>query len=178
MGYQTDEYRALFSAPYHIGKTANEDVEEYRRRSPVFHVKKLQTPLLVSEHVRGLELVDLNPAEVCCGFGGTFSVKQPEISGAMVEDKVKSLKATGAERVYMHEEGVGRRRYYAEIMLFISVMYGLVIADNYLQMFIFWELVGVSSYLLIGFWFERPSAADAAKKAFIVTRLGERRTMK
>ncbi len=74
---------------------------------------------------------------------------------------------------YMHEEGVGRRRYYAEIMLFISVMYGLVIADNYLQMFIFWELVGLCSYLLIGFWYEKPSAASAAKRAFIVTRVGD-----
>ena len=74
---------------------------------------------------------------------------------------------------YMHEEGVGRRRYYAEIMLFISVMYGLVISDNYLQMFIFWELVGLCSYLLIGFWYEKPSAASAAKRAFIVTRVGD-----
>ncbi|UCE46111.1 MAG: NADH-quinone oxidoreductase subunit L [Methanobacteriota archaeon] len=74
---------------------------------------------------------------------------------------------------YMHEEGAGRRRYYAEIMLFISVMYGLVISDNYLQMFIFWELVGLCSYLLIGFWYEKPSAASAAKRAFIVTRVGD-----
>ncbi len=74
---------------------------------------------------------------------------------------------------YMHQEGATRRRYYAEIMLFISVMYGLVIADNYLLMFIFWELVGLCSYLLIGFWYERPSAASAAKRAFIVTRVGD-----
>ncbi len=58
-------------------------------------------------------------------------------------------------------------------MLFISVMYGLVLANNYLQMFIFWELVGLCSYLLIGFWYERPSAASAAKRAFIVTRVGD-----
>jgi len=74
---------------------------------------------------------------------------------------------------YMHEEGVGRRRYYAEIMLFISVMYGLVIASNCLEMFIFWGLVGLCSYLLIGFWYEKPSAASAAKRAFIVTRVGD-----
>ena len=74
---------------------------------------------------------------------------------------------------YMHEEGETRRRYYAEIMLFISVMYGLVIADNYIQMFIFWELVGLCSYLLIGFWYQKPSAASAAKRAFIVTRVGD-----
>jgi dipeptidyl aminopeptidase/acylaminoacyl peptidase len=47
MGYQDDEYRAEYSAPYHIGKTANQDVDEYRRRSPVWNVEKLQTPLLV-----------------------------------------------------------------------------------------------------------------------------------
>ena len=74
---------------------------------------------------------------------------------------------------YMHEESERRRRYYAEIMLFISVMYGLVIANNYLEMFVFWELVGLCSYLLIGFWYERPAAASAAKRAFIVTRVGD-----
>jgi proton-translocating NADH-quinone oxidoreductase chain L len=74
---------------------------------------------------------------------------------------------------YMHEEADRRRRYYAEIMLFISVMYGLVLASNYIEMFVFWELVGLCSYLLIGFWYERPSAASAAKRAFIVTRVGD-----
>ena len=52
-------------------------------------------------------------------------------------------------------------------------MLGIVLANNFLELFIFWELVGVSSYLLIGFWFERPAAADAGKKAFITTRLGD-----
>jgi dipeptidyl aminopeptidase/acylaminoacyl peptidase len=47
MGYSTDSYRGLFSADYHIGKTAREDIEEYRRRSPVWHVEKLKTPLLI-----------------------------------------------------------------------------------------------------------------------------------
>jgi NADH-quinone oxidoreductase subunit L len=74
---------------------------------------------------------------------------------------------------YMHEEGEKKRRYYAVISLFISVMLGLVLASNFLQMFIFWELVGLCSYLLIGFWNTRPSAASAAKKAFLVTRIGD-----
>jgi NADH-quinone oxidoreductase subunit L len=52
-------------------------------------------------------------------------------------------------------------------------MLGIVLANNFIQLFIFWELVGVSSYLLIGFWFEKPSAADAAKKAFFTNRLGD-----
>jgi len=74
---------------------------------------------------------------------------------------------------YMHDEGKRKRRYYAEIALFIGVMFGLVLADNYLEMFIFWELVGLCSYLLIGFWHFKPSASSAAKRAFIVTRVGD-----
>lgn len=74
---------------------------------------------------------------------------------------------------YMHEEGEKKRRYYAEISLFICAMLGLVLASNFLQMFIFWEIVGLCSYLLIGFWNTRPSAASAAKKAFLVTRIGD-----
>jgi len=74
---------------------------------------------------------------------------------------------------YMHEEGVKKRRYYAEISLFICAMLGLVLSSNYLQMFIFWEIVGLCSYLLIGFWNTKPSAASAAKKAFLVTRIGD-----
>jgi len=73
---------------------------------------------------------------------------------------------------YMHGDP-GYHRYYAWMSLFTASMIGLVLADNLLFLFVFWELVGLCSYLLIGFWFHRPSAADAAKKAFIVTRLGD-----
>ncbi len=61
MGYMTDSYRKLYSAPYHIGKTANEDVEEYRRRSPVWHADKLQTPLLIHTNTND---EDVNVLEV------------------------------------------------------------------------------------------------------------------
>ena len=64
-------------------------------------------------------------------------------------------------------------RYFACLSLFMFSMLGIVLADNFLMMFIFWELVGVSSYLLIGFWYERPAAADASKKAFLTNRLGD-----
>ncbi len=67
----------------------------------------------------------------------------------------------------------GYHRYFAWMSLFTASMLGLVLADSLLLMFVFWELVGLCSYLLIGFWFHRPSAANAAKKAFIVTRLGD-----
>jgi NADH-quinone oxidoreductase subunit L len=72
----------------------------------------------------------------------------------------------------MHEDR-GFSRYFACMSLFTFSMLGIVLANNFIELFIFWELVGVSSYLLIGFWFERPSAGDAAKKAFITNRLGD-----
>jgi NADH-quinone oxidoreductase subunit L len=73
---------------------------------------------------------------------------------------------------YMHGDP-GYHRYFAFMSLFTASMLGLVLADNLLFVYVFWEMVGLCSYLLIGFWFHRPSAADAAKKAFIVTRLGD-----
>ncbi len=73
---------------------------------------------------------------------------------------------------YMHGDP-GYHRYFAFMSLFTASMLGLVLADNLVMLFVFWEGVGLCSYLLIGFWFERPSAAAAAKKAFIVTRFGD-----
>src|SRR5438067_9252818 len=70
-----------------------------------------------------------------------------------------------------HEEGF--YRYFAYLNLFVFFMLTLVLADNYLLMFVGWEGVGLCSYLLIGFWFTRKSAADAAKKAFVVNRIGD-----
>ena len=67
----------------------------------------------------------------------------------------------------------GYARYFAYMSLFTSAMLGLVLANNLIQMFVFWELVGLGSYLLIGFWFDRPAAAAAAKKAFIITRFAD-----
>ncbi|MCG7850777.1 MAG: NADH-quinone oxidoreductase subunit L [ANME-2 cluster archaeon] len=64
-------------------------------------------------------------------------------------------------------------RYFAETALFTAAMLGVVLADNILQFFISWELVGLCSYLLIGFWYRKPSAAAAGKKAFLTTRVGD-----
>ncbi len=64
-------------------------------------------------------------------------------------------------------------RYFASLSLFAFSMIGIVLSNNFLQLFVFWELVAVSSYLLIGFWFEKPSAADAGNKAFIVNRVAD-----
>src|SRR5208283_743756 len=73
---------------------------------------------------------------------------------------------------YMHQDR-GLPRYYSELSLFLAAMTGLVLSDNLLEFFLFWELVGVCSYFLIGFYWRKPSAASAAKEAFLVTRIGD-----
>jgi NADH-quinone oxidoreductase subunit L len=74
---------------------------------------------------------------------------------------------------YMQHDEAGYYRYYTYMSLFTFSMLGLVLSNNLLFTFVFWEMVGLCSYLLIGFWFHKPSAANAAKKAFIVTRIGD-----
>ncbi len=73
---------------------------------------------------------------------------------------------------YMHEDE-GYARYFSFLNLFLFFMTTLVLAGNILLMFVGWEGVGLASYLLIGFWYRKPSAADAGKKAFIVNRIGD-----
>lgn len=73
---------------------------------------------------------------------------------------------------YMHDDP-RFSRFYAYLSLFLFSMLGLVLANNFFMIFIFWELVGLTSYLLIGFWFEKKVAADACKKAFLTTRTGD-----
>ena len=104
-------------------------------------------------------------------FNATIGVKLDRLSALML------LVVTGVGAlIHWYSQGYmeGDRsyaRYFASLSLFSFSMLGIVLATNLMQMFIFWELVGVSSYLLIGFWHERPAAADACKKAFITNRL-------
>src|SRR5213082_1613959 len=73
---------------------------------------------------------------------------------------------------YMRDDE-GKSRYFAALSLFMFAMLGIVLSNNFVMLFVFWELVGFTSYVLIGHWFEREAAADAAKKAFITTRIGD-----
>jgi NADH-quinone oxidoreductase subunit L len=73
---------------------------------------------------------------------------------------------------YMHHDP-GYARFFAAVSLFVFSMCMLVLSASFLQLYVFWEAVGLCSYLLIGFWFARPSAAAAAKKAFVVNRIGD-----
>ena len=74
--------------------------------------------------------------------------------------------------VYMRKD-IGFSRYFGALSFFVFSMLGIVLSSNLIMMFIFWELVGVSSYLLISHWFDKPAAADAGKKAFITNRIGD-----
>src|SRR5438309_8873178 len=73
---------------------------------------------------------------------------------------------------YMRDDE-GKSRYFAALSLFMFAMLGIVLANNFVMLFIFWELVGFTSYVLIGHWFYRDAAADAGNKAFITTRIGD-----
>src|SRR6266436_5306160 len=73
---------------------------------------------------------------------------------------------------YMRDDQ-GKSRYFAALSLFMFAMLGIVFANNFVMLFIFWELVGFTSYVLIGHWFYRDAAAAAANKAFITTRIGD-----
>ena len=84
---------------------------------------------------------------------------------------VASLVAIFSSQYMKGDEGYSR--YFAALAFFSFSMLGIVLANNLIQIFIFWELVGVASYLLIGFWFEKPTASLASKKAFLTTRIGD-----
>ncbi len=73
---------------------------------------------------------------------------------------------------YMKDDEA-KARYFGNLSLFMFSMTGIVLAENFIMMFIFWELVGLSSYLLIGHWYKKDTAADAAKKAFLSNRIGD-----
>jgi len=111
-------------------------------------------------------------------IGSSFTIKlgvlMDSLTAAMVVVvSIVSLMVQIYSLGYMEHDEAGYSRYYGWMSLFTASMLGLLIADNLLMMFVFWEMVGLCSYLLIGFWFHKPSAADAAKKAFIVTRFGD-----
>ena len=114
-----------------------------------------------------LSWLDVGDLKVDLGF------KFDALSGLML------LVVTGvgsAIHVYSFGYMLGDRsfsRFFGSMSLFMFSMLGIVVSNNLVQMFVFWELVGVSSYLLIGFWFERASAADACKKAFLANRVGD-----
>ena len=123
-----------------------------------------------AERRRQVMLYDFLPA-------GSFHVEMGllidplSISFALLITGVGSLIHIYSIGYMAHDEK--RRKFFAYLNLFVAAMLVLVLADNYLGLYIGWEGVGLASYLLIGFWQHKPSAATAAKKAFVVNRVGD-----
>ena len=123
--------------------------------------------------VRGTVIVPWLPGDG--GPMGTVGLLVDDLSAPMlVLVTLVSLLVQVYSLAYLHDEPLpSLGRYYAYHALFAFSMLGLVLSPTYLQMFVFWELVGLCSYLLIGFWYTRPAAARAAVKAFWTTKLGD-----
>jgi NADH-quinone oxidoreductase subunit L len=124
----------------------------------------------------------LQTAFTWVNFGNVPGIGELKLNIGMMIDNVAAIMLVVVSIVsafvhlysigYMHGD-VRYGRYFAYLGLFTFSMFGIVLTDNFLLMYVSWELVGLSSYLLIGHWFEKKSAADAGKKAFIVNRVGD-----
>ena len=125
------------------------------------------TPDARSYDIAGFTWLNAGPLQV----QASLLVDQLSIAFALLVTVVGSLIFIYAVAYMAHDEG--RRRFFAYMNLFIASMLLLVLAGNYALLFVGWEGVGLASYLLIGFWQQRPSAALAAKKAFIMNRIGD-----
>ncbi|MBI3636231.1 MAG: NADH-quinone oxidoreductase subunit L [Candidatus Rokubacteria bacterium] len=123
--------------------------------------------------LRGERLWSWIPADG--GPMATVGLLADDLSAAMIVlVTLVSLLVQIYSLAYLHDEPApGLGRYYTYQSLFAFSMLGLVLSPTFLQMFVFWELVGLCSYLLIGYWYDRPSAARAAVKAFWTTKLGD-----
>jgi len=110
-------------------------------------------------------------------IGGTFKVPIGFTLDQLSKTMLVLVSGVGAI-IHVYSLGYmrgdeGKSRYFAALSLFMFAMLGIVLANNFVMLFIFWELVGFTSYVLIGHWFYRDAAADAANKAFITTRIGD-----
>lgn len=105
------------------------------------------------------------------GFTVTAYVDSLAAFLAVVVNSIGFLIVIYSQGYMGHEKGLPR--YYSLVLLFIGAMTGLVVAGNFLQLYIFWEIVGICSAFLIAFWYDRPEAVRAGLKAFLVTRVGD-----
>jgi NADH-quinone oxidoreductase subunit L len=139
--------------------------------SAVFAVWALGSVMHATEHQVAVPTVSW---VVIGNFNFHVGIIMDQLSAVMVVVvSVVSLMVQIYSLGYMQHDEAGYYRYYTYMSLFTFSMLGLVLSDNLLFTYVFWEMVGLCSYLLIGFWFHKKSAADAAKKAFIVTRIGD-----
>lgn len=119
----------------------------------------------------GHEITSSIPWLTAYGFTVTTHVDGLAAFLAVVVNSLGFLIVVYSQGYMGHEKGLPR--YYSLVLLFIGAMTGLVLAGNFLQLYIFWEIVGICSAFLIAFWYDRPEAVRAGLKAFLVTRVGD-----
>ena len=157
----------------------NRTVNRLRRPVALLLISCVGAAAVLSYAVLAEQLAGAGPTEVLFNWAtaGTFSLPmgfRVDALGAVM----LSLVTTIALLVMVYSHGYmahdkGYVRFFTYLALFSSSMLGLVISPNLLEIYVFWELVGMCSYLLVGFWYDRDGAANAAQKAFVVNRVGD-----
>jgi NAD(P)H-quinone oxidoreductase subunit 5 len=159
--------------------TFNRTVNRLRKPVAVLLLSCVGAAAVLSFAVLAEQLAGAGPREVLFDWAsaGTFNLQmgfRVDALGAVM----LSLVTTIALLVMVYSDGYmahdkGYVRFFTYLALFSSSMLGLVISPNLLEIYVFWELVGMCSYLLVGFWYDRDGAANAAQKAFVVNRVGD-----
>ncbi|MEA5424803.1 NAD(P)H-quinone oxidoreductase subunit 5 [Synechococcus sp. CCY9202] len=157
----------------------NRTVNRLRKPVAVLLISCVGAAAVLSYAVLAQQLAGAGPTEVLFNWAsaGTFNLQmgfRVDALGAVM----LALVTTIALLVMVYSDGYmahdkGYVRFFTYLALFSSSMLGLVISPNLLEIYVFWELVGMCSYLLVGFWYDRDGAANAAQKAFVVNRVGD-----
>nr|YP_010880831.1 NADH dehydrogenase subunit 5 [Asplenium pseudocapillipes]WHW95317.1 NADH dehydrogenase subunit 5 [Asplenium pseudocapillipes] len=150
-----------------------------RRLCAAFNISLLAAAMFVSfslfcrqaatQSIQQYLWIRIPKSDFCLNIG--FAIDPLTLAMSILVTTVGFLVMLYSDSYMCHDQGY--TRFYAYLSLFIASMLGLVLSPNLIQIYIFWELVGMCSYLLIGFWFTRSSAASACQKAFVTNRIGD-----
>ncbi len=152
---------------------ANQLILKRTGLAPIVSTSSALTTFILAVLLLGKNETSHFPWATIGDFSINIGIKLDQLStGMMIVVTGVGLLVHIFSLAYMKEDAA-KARYFTGLSLFMFSMTGIVLADNFIMTFIFWELVGLSSYLLIGHWYHKDSAADAAKKAFLCNRIGD-----
>ncbi|MEX1116756.1 MAG: proton-conducting transporter membrane subunit, partial [Akkermansiaceae bacterium] len=151
----------------------NQLVLKKTRLVPIISTASALVTFIIAFTLLGVEKSAAFPWATIGDFSIEIGIKLDQLStGMMIVVTGVGLLVHIFSLAYMKDDSA-KARYFTGLSLFMFSMTGIVLANNFIMTFIFWELVGLSSYLLIGHWYQKESAADAAKKAFLCNRVGD-----
>jgi NADH-quinone oxidoreductase subunit L len=151
----------------------NQLVLKKTRLVPIISTASALVTFIIAFTLLGVEESAAFPWATIGDFSIEIGIKLDQLStGMMIVVTGVGLLVHIFSLAYMKDDSA-KNRYFIGLSLFMFSMTGIVLANNFIMTFIFWELVGLSSYLLIGHWYQKESAADAAKKAFLCNRVGD-----